>query len=160
VFVNESSSYRGRSGAIWSLGQKLPGIPVNRLPLETVWTNPPTGARLRAYGAGSTEMSRRPALPATLGEGGELRRGLAADVAYGAEQSRQPTGAHGATFFSAEWRAALQTALHEANRVGLEIEPLSQSGWNLTAARWWLRRRGQEATWSHTTIERFRVSPR
>jgi len=101
-------------------------------PLEAGFANPPREARSRAYwwwlngNVTSNAITRDLQEMKAKGWGGALLCD-----AGGAEQGGNDRVAHGPTFFTPEWRALYQHALHEADRLGLELSLNIQSGWNL-----------------------------
>jgi hypothetical protein len=100
--------------------------------LESGWENPPTEARLRAYwwwlngNVTSNSITRDLEQMKAKGFGGAILCD-----ANGASQEGNDPVPHGPTFFSTDWRALYKHALHEADRLGLEISLNIQSGWNL-----------------------------
>ncbi len=100
--------------------------------LESGWTNPPTEARLRSYwwwiNGNVTRESITRDLEALKAKGFS---GVILVDADGSNQDGNARVPHGPTFFSPAWRELFKFALHEANRVGLEVTLNIQSGWNL-----------------------------
>ncbi len=111
-----------------------PGLlPVLRAdPLDEVWNNPPPSARLRAYWWWLNGNVTKAAITRDLeqmqakGFGGAL----ICDAGGAAQRGNAPVP-HGPTFFSPAWRELYRHALHEADRLGLELSLNIQSGWNL-----------------------------
>ncbi len=101
-------------------------------PLDEIWTNPPPGARIRAYWWWLNGNVTKDAITRDLeqmkakGFGGAL-----ICDAGGANQRGNEQVPHGPTFFSAAWRELYRHALREADRLGLEMSLNIQSGWNL-----------------------------
>ena len=100
--------------------------------LETGWQNPPTEARLRAYwwwlNGNVTKASITHDLEQMKAKG---FGGAVLIDAGGADQWGNAQVPHGPTFFTPEWRELYKHALHEADRLGLEMSLNIQSGWNL-----------------------------
>ncbi len=100
--------------------------------LDQGWTNPPTCARLRAYwwwlNGNVTKASITRDLEEMKAKG--FGGALICD-AGGAEQDGNAQVPHGPTFFSPAWRELYKHALHEADRLGLEMSLNILSGWNL-----------------------------
>lgn len=100
--------------------------------LESGWTNPPINARLRAYwwwlNGNVTDQSIRHDLEEMKAKG---FGGAVLIDADGSGQDGNDRVPHGPTFFSPAWRQLYKYALHEADRLGLQISLNIQSGWNL-----------------------------
>jgi hypothetical protein len=100
--------------------------------LESGWTNPPVDARMRVYwwwiNGNVTEQSITRDLEAMKAKG--IGGAIVVD-ADGSSQDGNARVPHGATFFSSAWRELYKHALHEADRLGLEMSLNIQSGWNL-----------------------------
>ena len=100
--------------------------------LESGWTNPPIDARMRVYwwwiNGNVTEQSITRDLEAMKAKG--IGGAILVD-ADGSSQEGNARVPHGATFFSPAWRQLFKHALHEADRLGLEMSLNIQSGWNL-----------------------------
>jgi len=140
--------------ALLSLAPNCRAIPGEPSSLETVWTNPPTSARLRAYWWWLNGNVTKAAITRDLEEMKAKGFGGAVIVdANGAEQSGNDRVPHGPTFFSPEWRVLYKHALHEANRLGLEMSLNIQSGWNLGGPMVRAEDAVKKLTWSQTTIE-------
>ena len=100
--------------------------------LDTGWQNPPNEARLRAYWWWLNGNVTRASITHDLEEMKAKGFGGAVLVdAGGAAQDGNASVPHGPTFFSSAWRELYKHALHEADRLGLEISLNIQSGWNL-----------------------------
>ena len=101
-------------------------------PLEEVWQNPPTEARLRAYWWWLNGNVTKESITRDLEQMKAKGFGGAVLVdANGASQEGNAPVPHGPTFFTPAWRELYQHTLREANRLGLEISLNIQSGWNL-----------------------------
>jgi hypothetical protein len=100
--------------------------------LETGWTNPPIDAQMRVYwwwlNGNVTRQSITRDLEAMKSKG--IGGAILVD-ADGSAQDGNVRAPHGATFFSPAWRQLYQHALHEADRLGLQMSLNIQSGWNL-----------------------------
>ena len=100
--------------------------------LNQGWANPPRSARLRAYwwwlNGNVTKASITRDLEEMKAKG--FGGALICD-AGGAEQDGNAQVPHGPTFFSPAWRELYKHALHEADRLGLEMSLNILSGWNL-----------------------------
>ena len=100
--------------------------------LENGWQNPPNEARLRAYwwwlNGNVTKASITHDLEQMKAKG---FGGAVLIDAGGADQWDNDQVPHGPTFFTPEWRELYKHALHEADRLGLEMSLNIQSGWNL-----------------------------
>ena len=100
--------------------------------LESVFSNPPKDARLRAYWWWINGNVTRESITRDLeqmkakGFGGAL-----ICDADGSSQDGNDRAPHGPTFFTPEWRELYKHTLREANRLGLEMSLNIQSGWNL-----------------------------
>ena len=90
--------------------------------LESGWENPPNEARLRAYWWWLNGNVTKAAITRDLEQMKAKGFGGAVLVdADGASQDGNARVPHGPTFFSPEWRELYKHALHEANRLGLEL---------------------------------------
>jgi hypothetical protein len=100
--------------------------------LESVFSNPPKDARLRAYwwwlngNVTKESITRDLEQMKAKGFGGAL-----ICDADGSSQDGNDRAPHGPTFFTPEWRELYKHTLREANRLGLEMSLNLQSGWNL-----------------------------
>ncbi|MGD0036537.1 MAG: glycosyl hydrolase [Bacteroidota bacterium] len=100
--------------------------------LETGWSNPPNAARLRAYWWWLNGNVTKKSITNDLEEMKAKGFGGAVLIdAGGADQWGNAQVPHGPTFFTPEWRELYKHALHEADRLGLEMSLNIQSGWNL-----------------------------
>jgi len=72
--------------------------------------------------------------------------------AGGAEQDGNDRVPHGPDFFSVEWRELYQHALHEADRLGLEMSLNIQSGWNLGGPMVKAEEAPKRLVWSETRV--------
>ncbi len=106
--------------------------PVALDPLADNWANPPRDARLRAYwwwlNGNVTPASITRDLEEMKAQG--FGGALICD-ADGSSQDGNERAPHGPDFFSPAWRELYRHALHEADRLGLEMSLNIQSGWNL-----------------------------
>ena len=106
----------------------LPAVPA----LEAGWDKPPIAARLRAYWWWLNGNVTRASITHDLEEMRAKGFGGAVLIdAGGASQNGNDPVPHGPAFFTPEWRALYKFALHEADRLGLEMSLNIQSGWNL-----------------------------
>ena len=100
--------------------------------LETGWTNQPIDARMRVYwwwlNGNVTKQSITRDLEAMKSKG--IGGAILVD-ADGSDQDGNVRVPHGVTFFSPAWRELYKYALHEADRLGLQMSLNIQSGWNL-----------------------------
>lgn len=123
-------------------------------PLESGWTNPPPSARLRAYwwwlNGNVTEQSITRDLEAMKAKG--FGGAILVD-ADGSGQDGNVRVPHGATFFSPAWRELYKFALHEADRLGLEISLNIQSGWNLGGPMVTAEDAPKKLVWSQIRVE-------
>jgi len=116
--------------------------------------DPPPESRLRAYwwwlNGNVTEeaITRDLEEMAAKGFGGAL-----ICDAGGAEQRGNARVPHGPTFFSSEWRALYKHALHEADRLGLEMSLNIQSGWNLGGPMIEAGDAPKKLVWSETAVQ-------
>ncbi|HKB90967.1 MAG TPA: glycosyl hydrolase, partial [Opitutaceae bacterium] len=101
-------------------------------PLAAGFETPPDSAKVRAYwwwlNGNATEESITRDLEGMRAKG--FGGAILCD-AGGAEQRDNAQVPHGPTFFTPEWRALYRHALHEADRLGLELSLNIQSGWNV-----------------------------
>ncbi|HEX4349930.1 MAG TPA: glycosyl hydrolase, partial [Verrucomicrobiae bacterium] len=100
--------------------------------LETGWQNPPVESKLRAYWWWLNGNVTKASITHDLEQ--MKAKGFAGAVlidANGGDQWGNAKVPHGPTFFTPEWRELYKHALHEADRLGLEISLNIQSGWNL-----------------------------
>src|SRR5215471_4344499 len=122
--------------------------------LEAGWTNPPVSARLRAYWWWLNGNVTTQAITRDLEEMKAKGFGGAVIIdAGGAEQFGNAPVPHGPTFFSPEWRALYKHALHEADRLGLEMSLNVLSGWNLGGPMVTPDDTVKKAAWSEITID-------
>jgi hypothetical protein len=122
--------------------------------LESGWTNPPVSARLRAYWWWLNGNVTREAITRDLEEMKAKGFGGAVIVdAGGAEQFGNGRVPHGPTFFSPEWRALYKHALHEADRLGLEMSLNVLSGWNLGGPMVTPDDTIKKVTWSEIAVD-------
>lgn len=100
--------------------------------LESGWTNQPVDARMRVYwwwlNGNVTQQSITRDLEAMKAKG--IGGAILVD-ADGSSQDGNARAPHGVTFFSPAWRELYKHALHEADRLGLQMSLNIQSGWNL-----------------------------
>jgi alpha-L-rhamnosidase len=121
--------------------------------LEQGWAQPPLSARTRAYwwwlngNVTSNAITRDLEEMKSKGWGGAL-----ICDAGGASQNGNDNVPHGPTFFSSEWRALFKHALHEADRLGLEMSLNIQSGWNLGGPMVKADDAVKKLTWSETQV--------
>ena len=122
-------------GFVWGLLALLwlaGGVASAAPSLEAGWTNPPVGARVRAYwwwlNGNVTDASITRDLEEMKAKG---FGGAVLIDADGASQEGNGRVPHGPTFFTPAWRALYRHALTEADRLGLEMDLNIQSGWNL-----------------------------
>ena len=73
--------------------------------------------------------------------------------AGGAEQHGNAQVPAGPMFGTPEWRALVQHAVTEADRLGLELSMNIQSGWNLGGPRVSAAESAKQLTWSETTVK-------
>jgi hypothetical protein len=102
------------------------------LPLEFGWSNPPLESRLRAYWWWLNGNVTQASITRDLEE--MKAKGFGGAVLLDADGSSQEGNRrvpHGPTFSSPAWRELYKHALHEADRLGLELSLNIQSGWNL-----------------------------
>src|SRR5579862_4422424 len=100
--------------------------------LEAGWQNPPNQARLLAYWWWLNGNVTKASITRDLEQMKAKGFGGAVLIdAGGADQWGNAQVPHGPTFFTPEWRELYKHALHEADRLGLEISLNIQSGWNL-----------------------------
>ena len=100
--------------------------------LEDDWNNPPPSAHLKAYWWWLNGNVTKESITRDLESMKEKGFGGAVIIdAGGASQMGNSPVPHGPTFFSQSWRELYKHALHEANRLGLEMSLNIQSGWNL-----------------------------
>jgi hypothetical protein len=115
--------------ALCAILQAAAGRPAS---LEETWARPPVDARLRAYWWWLNGNVTSAAITRDLEEMQAKGFGGAVIMDAGGEnQDGNDSVPHGPTFFSTEWRELYKHALHEANRLGLELSLNIQSGWNL-----------------------------
>jgi hypothetical protein len=121
--------------------------------LESGWTNPPIDARMRVYwwwlNGNVTEQSVTRDLEAMKAKG--IGGAIIVD-ADGSSQEGNARVPHGATFFSPAWRALYKHALHEADRLGLEMSLNIQSGWNLGGPMVTAEDAPKKLVWSQTRV--------
>jgi hypothetical protein len=121
--------------------------------LESGWTNPPIDARMRVYwwwlNGNVTEQSVTRDLEAMKAKG--IGGAIIVD-ADGSSQEGNARVPHGATFFSPAWRALYKHALHEADRLGLEMSLNIQSGWNLGGPMVTAEDGPKKLVWSQTRV--------
>lgn len=100
--------------------------------LDDLWRNPPEASRLRAYWWWLNGNVTRKSITHDLEEMKAKGFGGAVIVdANGASQEGNLPVPHGPTFMTPAWRKLYKHTLHEASRLGLEIDLNIQSGWNL-----------------------------
>ena len=122
-------------------------------PLESVWDNPPTQARLRAYWWWLNGNVTREAITRDLEE--MKAKGFGGALicdAGGAEQDGNDRVPHGPTFLSSEWRALYRHTLHEADRLGLEMSLNIMSGWNLGGPMVTAEDAAKKLVWSEVRV--------
>lgn len=117
------------------------------------WQNPPRDARLRAYwwwlngNVTSNSITRDLEEMKAKGFGGAL-----ICDADGSSQDGNDRAPQGPTFLSPEWRALYRHALHQADRLGLEMSLNIQSGWNLGGPMVTPDDAAKKLTWSDTHL--------
>lgn len=122
-------------------------------PLERGFVEPPQEAKLRAYwwwlngNVTKAAITRDLEEMAAKGFGGAL-----ICDAGGAEQDGNDRVPHGPTFFTPEWRELYKHALHEADRLGLEMSLNIQSGWNLGGPMIKAQDAPKRLVWSETRV--------
>src|SRR5215471_910770 len=118
------------------------------------WSNPPVSARLRAYWWWLNGNVTTQAITRDLEEMKAKGFGGAVIIdAGGAEQFGNDRVPHGPTFFSPEWRALYKHALHEADRLGLEMSLNVLSGWNLGGPMVTPDDAIKKVTWSEIAVD-------
>jgi alpha-L-rhamnosidase/Glycosyl hydrolases family 2, sugar binding domain len=128
-------------------------IRTNATPLDDGWQNPPNDAKLRVYhwwlngNVTSNAITRDLEQMKAKGIGGALI--VDAD---GSSQDGNAEAPHGPDFFSPAWRALYKHALHEADRLGLEMTLNIQSGWNLGGPSVTKEDAAKKYIWSETKI--------
>jgi len=131
----------------------LIGSPAFAASLDDGWQNPPNDAKLRVYhwwlngNVTSNAITRDLEQMQAKGIGGALI--VDAD---GSSQDGNAEAPHGPDFFSPAWRALYKHALHEANRLGLEMTLNIQSGWNLGGPSVTKDDAAKKYVWSETKI--------
>ncbi|MFV2067144.1 MAG: glycosyl hydrolase [Pirellulales bacterium] len=122
--------------------------------LEEGWDNPPLEARTRAFWWWLNGNVTRQAITRDLeamkakGMGG----GLIFDADGSGQRSNQRVPA-GPLFGSDAWRALFVHAVHEAERLGLELSLSIQSGWNLGGPGVTPSEGAKQITWSKLAID-------
>src|SRR5512143_1278859 len=99
----------------------LAGSPAD-VSLEAGWSDPPNSARLRAYWWWLNGNVTKAAITRDLEE--MKAKGFGGALICdggGSEQDGNDRVPHGPTFFTPEWRELYKHALHEADRLGLEM---------------------------------------
>ena len=130
-------------------GGQETGAPSNEL--ASGFAHPPNSARLRAYWWWLNGNVTRAAITRDLEE--MKAKGFGGALicdAGGAQQDGNDPVPHGPTFFTPEWRRLYQHALHEADRLGLEMSLNIQSGWNLGGPMVRVEDAAKKLTWSET----------
>src|ERR1017187_6833658 len=121
--------------------------------LENGWTNPPAGARLRAYWWWLNGNVTRESITRDLEQMKAKGFGGAVIIdAGGADQWGNAQVPHGPTFFTPAWRELYKHALREADRLGLETSLNIQSGWNLGGPMVAPDDAAKKLTWSETRV--------
>ncbi len=120
------------TACVWFSTVAASPAPAPGMTLEKGWDNPPGDARLRAYWWWLNGNVTRESITRDLEQMKAKGFGGAVLIdAGGADQWGNNQVPHGPTFFTPEWRALYQHALHEADRLGLTLSLNIQSGWNL-----------------------------
>ena len=121
--------------------------------LESGWSNPPREARLRAYWWWLNGYVTKEAITRDLEE--MKAKGFGGALicdADGSSQDGNERAPHGPTFLTPEWRELYRHALHEADRLGLEMSLNIQSGWNLGGPPVTADDAGKKLVWSETRV--------
>lgn len=122
--------------------------------IESVWTNPPIEARLRAYWWWLNGNVTTGAITRDLEEMKDKGFGGAVIMdAGGAEQNGNAPVPHGPDFLSPEWMRLFRHALAEAHRLGLELSLNIQSGWNLGGPMVSPDDAVKKLTWAATNVQ-------
>jgi hypothetical protein len=122
--------------------------------LETGWANPPLDARLRAYWWWLNGNITKAAITRDLEE--LKAKGFGGALicdADGSSQDGNDRAPHGPDFFSPAWRELYKHALHEADRLGLEMSLNIQSGWNLGGPMVKPDDAPKKLVWTETRVE-------
>ena len=124
------------------------------LPLESGWTNPPLDARTRCFWWWLNGNVTKEAITRDLEQ--MKAKGMGGGLIFDADGSNQRGNRGvpaGPLWGSRAWRELFEHAVAEADRLGLELSLLIQSGWNLGGPDVSPGESAKQVVWSKKTIE-------